>query len=97
MNKGPLYFPRKTIAASFIDRIRQQIAASSKYLGPLDELEVGMSPLTAAILMKDKKLGSLSELRDLIGCKSIITSHLMREGEAVVWRADQPPRWRWEP
>lgn len=97
MNKGPLYFPRKTIAASFIDRIRQEIETSTKYLGPLDELVVGMSPLTAAILMRDKKLGSLSELRDLIGCNSIITSHLMREGETVIWRADQPPRWRWEP
>lgn len=97
MNSGPLNFPRKTIAASFIDRIRQQIETSTKYLGPLDELVVGMSPLTAAILMKDKKLGSLSELRDLIGCKSIITSHLMREGEAVIWRADPPPRWRWAP
>ena len=97
MSNGPLYFPRKTIAASFIDSIRQQIEALTKDLGPLVELEVGMSPLTAAILMKDKKLGSLSELRDSIGVKSIITSHLMREGEAVVWRADQPPRWRWVP
>jgi hypothetical protein len=97
MSNGPLYFPRKTIAASFVDSIIQQVETSTKYLGPLVELEVGMSPLTAAILMKAKKLGSLLELRDLIGCKSIITSHLMREGEAVIWRADQPPRWRWVP
>lgn len=82
------FLPHRTIGDMFLTEIRRRMRDAAKYFGPIENFVVAMSPTTAAVLMKQRDLHSLTELRDWMGVKAILTCNELSDGTAVIWEDD---------